>query len=107
MPTLQELMAQQAALNAQIAEHERPLVQEAYDLLTGTDAADLAASLTALRDQLPDSQAKVHIGNVLTVLNAVPQVLTQELARLNVASPAFALSAPPIVMPPIVMPHSS
>lgn len=99
MPTLQELMAQQAALNAQIAEHERPLVQEAYDLLTGTDAADLAASLTALRDQLPDSQAKVHIGNVLTVLTAVPQVLTQELARLNPATVYGGSVMPPVVMP--------
>jgi hypothetical protein len=97
MPTtLQELIAQQAALAAQIAEHERPLVQEAHDLLTGEGATDLADQLAEIRDQLPEGQAKVHIGNVLTVLNAVPQVLVQELARLNVASPAFALSAPPM-----------
>jgi hypothetical protein len=90
--TLQNLIAQQAALNAQIAEHERPLVQDAYDILTGTDAADLAASLTTIRDQLPESAAKTHIGNVLTVLNAVPQVLTQELARLN--PPAAPMPVP-------------
>jgi hypothetical protein len=86
--TLQNLIAQQAALNAQIAEHERPLVQEAYDILTGVhpqkhDVTEVVESLTAIREQLPDGQAKTHIGNVLTVLNAVPQVLTQELARLN------------------------
>jgi hypothetical protein len=97
--TLQDLLAQQAALNAQIAEHERPLVQEAKDLLTGDAVTALAGDLTAIRDQLPESQAKVHIGNVLTVLNAVPQVLTSEMARLNVASPTFALNMPPMPMP--------
>lgn len=95
MPTLQDLIAQQAALNAQIAEHERPLVQDAYDILTGESVTGVAEMLTVLKNQLPESQAKTHIGNVLTVLNAVPQVLTAELARLNVASPAFALSGPP------------
>jgi predicted lysophospholipase L1 biosynthesis ABC-type transport system permease subunit len=99
MPTLQDLIAQQAALNAQIAEHERPLVQEAKDLLTGDAVTALAGDLTAIRDQLPESQAKVHIGNVLTVLSAVPQVLAQELARLN-PGPVYGGS----VMPPIVMP---
>lgn len=92
MPTtLSDLIAQQAALAAQIAEHERPLVQEAHDLLTHADTAALASELAGIRDQLPEGQAKTHIGNVLTVLNAVLQVLTQELARLNVASPAFSL----------------
>jgi hypothetical protein len=97
--TLQDLIAQQAALNAQIAEHERPLVQNAYSILTGEVAVDLASALTMIRDQLPESVAKVHIGNVLTVLNAVPQVLTQELSRLNVASPAFSLNMPPMPAP--------
>lgn len=87
MTTLQDLIAQQAALNAQIAEHERPLVQDAYDILTGEVATDLSASLVTLRDQLPEGLARTHIGNVLTVLNAVPQVLTQELARLNGLNP--------------------
>jgi chemotaxis protein CheY-P-specific phosphatase CheC len=96
MPTLPELLVQQAELSAQLAEFERPLVQEAHDILTGTAATDLAAALSTIRDQLPDSLAKTHIGNVLTVLNAVPQVLTGEMARLNVASPAFALNMPPV-----------
>lgn len=94
MTTLQDLIAQQAALAAQIAEHERPLVQEGFDLLTGEAAVDLASSLVAIRDQLPESAAKTHIGNVLTVLNAVPQVLTQELARLN----------PPLASMPVPQP---
>lgn len=81
--TLQDLIAQQAALNAQIAEHERPLVQEAKDLLTSGTLADATEALTAIRDQLPEGLARTHIGNVLTVLSAVPQVLTQELARLG------------------------
>lgn len=86
MPTLQELMAQQAALSVQIAEHERPLVQEAQDMLTAAPVGELAASLAEIREQLPEGQAKIHIGNVLTVLTAVPQVLAQELARLNAAT---------------------
>jgi hypothetical protein len=97
--TLQDLIAQQVALNAQIAEHERPLVQDAYDILKSTATTDLAAALTSIRDQLPESVAKTHIGNVLTVLNAVPQVLTAELARLNVASPVFSLGVPPMPAP--------
>ena len=83
MTTLPELIAQQAALAAQIAEHERPLVQDAYDILTGQPVTGVAEMLTVLKNQLPEGMAKTHIGNVLTVLNAVPQVLTQELARLN------------------------
>jgi hypothetical protein len=96
MPTLPELLVQQAELSAQLAEFERPLVQEAKDLLTGDAVTALASDLTAIRDQLPEGQAKVHIGNVLTVLTAVPQVLTGEMARLNVASPTFALNMPPM-----------
>ncbi len=96
MPTLPELLVQQAELSAQLAEFERPLVQEAKDLLTGDAVTALASDLTAIRDQLPEGQAKTHIGNVLTVLTAVPQVLTGEMARLNVASPTFALNMPPM-----------
>jgi predicted ATPase len=96
MTTLSDLIAKQAAISAQIAEHERPLVQGAYDLLTGDAVTALAGDLSAIRDQMPEGLAKTQIGNVLTVITAVPQVLVQELARLNVASPAFALSAPPM-----------
>ena len=84
MPTtLQDLIAQQAELQAQMAEYERPLLQEARDAITSEAAAELVATLTTIRDQLPNGQAKTQIGNVLIVLGAVPQVLTQELARVS------------------------
>ena len=89
MPTLQELIAQQTALTAQIAEYERPLVQAAQDMLTAPGVTELAAALSAIRDELPEGQAKIHIGNVLTVITAVPQVLAQELVRLNAVTGAF------------------
>jgi len=81
--TLQDLIAQQAEIAAQLRAYEQPLISDAKAVLTGEAAMDLAATLTAIRDQLPDSMAKTHIGNVLTVLSAVPQVLDQELARVG------------------------
>ena len=51
--TLQELLVQQAELSAQLAEFERPLVQEAHDILTGTAATDLAAALSTIHRRPP------------------------------------------------------
>lgn len=85
--TLADLKAQQAEIARAIAAHELPLIEAAQEALAGS--SDLRDTLTAIRDDLPDGQAKTQIGNVLTVLNAVPQVLTQEAARVNaLLSPA-------------------
>jgi hypothetical protein len=81
--SLQDLMAQQAALNAQIADHERPRVQSALDLLASAGVTSLGSDLVAIRDELPPGVAKNQISNVLTVLTASVQVLAHELARLN------------------------
>ena len=82
MPTLTELLEQQADIAAQIAEYEPQLVEDAQAVLTGEAALELVAKLTAVRDQLRDGAAKTQISNVLTVLSGVPQVLTHELSRL-------------------------
>ena len=77
--TLQDLLAQQADLQAQISARTQPLIEEAHALLTSESVEGLRASLTAIRDQLPDGQAKTQIGNTVTVLTAVPQVLAREV----------------------------
>jgi hypothetical protein len=89
--SLQDLLAQQAELAAAIAARTKPLLQEAQALLTSEDVEGLKASLTTIRDQLPDGQAKTQIGNVITVLTAVAQVLAHEI-------PPDA-PATPVVMP--------
>ena len=96
MPTLPELLAQQADIATQLAEYERPLITDAKAVLTGEAALDLVATLTTIRDQLPDSLAKTHVGNVLTVLSAVPQVLTQELARVGGGQVSTPMITPPV-----------
>lgn len=99
MPTLQELMAQQAALNAQIADHERPLVQSAHDLLAGEGVTSLVSDLVAIRDELPASMARNQISNVLTVLMSTTQVLSQELVRLTPATVYGGGLMPPVIEP--------
>jgi len=98
--TLQDLMAQQAALNAQFADHERPRVQNALDLLSSEGVTGLVSDLVAIRDEMPPGMALNQINNVLSVLNASALVLTHELARLNPATVYGGELMPPVVMPP-------
>lgn len=87
MATLQELLAQQAALNLALAGHEKPLVEQAAAALAAESVATLVADLTAIRDELPAGVAQEQIGNVVIVLTSVPAVLAERLVALNALLP--------------------
>ena len=86
-PTLSELLAQQSALAVALAAHEKPQIEAAIAALSAPGAQDLLAAVQAAQAELPDGAAKVQLGNVVTVLTAVPQVLAQELSRVTALLP--------------------
>lgn len=90
----QELSAQQFALAAEIAARAKPLIEEAKTLLDSDGVTALKAQLATISGQLPDGQAKTQIGNVITVLNAVPAVLAREIGPPAVATPVPPAPAP-------------
>ena len=95
MPTLQELLEQQTALQLALAAHEKPLVEQAAATLTSQPVTDIVAQFIAIRDDLPAGVAKDQIGNVVIVLTSVPSVLTERLTGINAMLPQSPPSPPP------------
>lgn len=83
-PTLPELLAQQAAIERQIAAASLAGVQAAQAVLDAGSAATLADQLEAiLPDLVGSASAQQQVTNVVTVLRNVPNSLAREAARLE------------------------
>lgn len=95
MATLQELLAQQTAIQVALAAHEKPLVQQAVTALAAEQVANLLAQFTAIRDELPAGVAKEQIGNVVIVLASVPSVLSERLTAIDAMLPQSPPPPPP------------
>lgn len=80
---ISDLIAQRAAIDAQIAAVQKPQVESARDKLTASAVNTLKAQLTTIRDGLPNGTAREQIGNVVTVLDAVPGILDTEIANMD------------------------
>jgi hypothetical protein len=83
-PTLPELLAQQAAIERQIAAASLAGVQSAQAVLDAGSVATLADELEAiLPDLVGSASAQQQVTNVVTVLRNVPNSLAREAARLE------------------------
>lgn len=86
IPNMGDLLAQRAQIDRQLAELMLAPVQDAKAALAETSVTALVASMTTALEALPQtSEARTQIGNVITVLSAVPQFLETEIARLQAA----------------------
>jgi hypothetical protein len=92
MTSLADLKSQRAEIDRAMAALEKPMIEQASLLLA--QAGSMRSQLAQIRDELPDGGARTQIGNVITVLDAVPKVLTQELARIE-----STLAPPPTIAP--------
>lgn len=92
---LQQLYADQQAIAAQIAAAVRPMVEEARAALTSESVTALVEQLVGIQAGLPGGRAKEQIGNAITVLTAVPNVLDSELADLDTLIASHAPPASP------------
>jgi hypothetical protein len=97
-PTLEELLTQQAEVNKALAEHEKPLIEEAIATVESESVAGVVSALQTISSQLPEGGAKTHIGNLLIVLNNAPGLLRMELMRVSAAI------APPVISPFVAYP---
>lgn len=93
MPTLEDLLDQQAELNIALATHEKPLIENAIEILSGEEALIIRTVLDGVLAKLPENNAKLHVRNMLSMFTAVPQILQGELVRVN------GLLNPPMQMP--------
>jgi hypothetical protein len=95
--SIQDLLNQQQSIEVQIAELVKPPVEAARDALSTSAVETLVTDLTAIRDLLPAGMPKEQIGNVITVLTAVPGLLTEEAQRLtNLITPPASVEEPPV-----------
>lgn len=100
MPTLEDLLDQQATLNIALAEHEKPLIESAIEILSGEEALIIRTVLDGILTKLPENNAKMQVRNMLSMFTAVPQILQGELVRVN------GLLNPPMPLPmPYPMPQ--
>lgn len=85
-PNMNDLIAQRAQIERQLAELMLIPVQAAKAALAEPGVTTLIASMTAALEALPEpSAARTQVSNVITVLTAVPQFLEAEVARLQTA----------------------
>lgn len=83
-PTLPHLLAQQAAIERQIAAASLAGVQSAQAVLDAGSVATLADELEAiLPDLVGSASAQQQVTNVVTVLRNVPNSLAREATRLE------------------------
>lgn len=86
--TIEERLADLAAQTAKL-ERDRdmqalPAYEAVHGVLTAGKAATLAQDLTAWLDQLPPSSlVRVQVGNVITVMSVVPDLVAGEIKRIN------------------------
>lgn len=81
--SMQDLLAQRAELNKQIAQHEIGPIQSALDKLNKASTKTLVTDLQAIVDQLPQSEVRTQINNVVIVLGNVPGILERALGDLQ------------------------
>lgn len=98
MPTLEELLTQQAELNVALAEHEKPLIEGAIEILSGEEALVIRTVLEGIVVKMPENNAKMQVRNMLSMFAAVPQNLQGELYRVN------TLLNPPVIPQPMLYP---
>lgn len=93
--TLAQIEADLRALEVERAAVSLPLLEQALAALAGT--ADLAATLTAIRDGLPSGPGREALGHILTVLTNGPLALNQQADQarglLAVSSAAVGVDA--------------
>lgn len=83
-PTMPQLLAQQAAIERQIAAASLAGVQSAQAVLDAGSVATLADELEAiLPDLVGSASAQQQVTNVVTVLRNVPNSLAREATRLE------------------------
>lgn len=98
MPTLEHLLTQQAELNVALAEHEKPLIEGAIEILNGEEALIIRTALEGIVSKMPENNAKLQVRNMLSMFAAVPQILRNEMVRVD------GLLNPPVAMPPMPYP---
>jgi hypothetical protein len=74
--TLAQIEADLRALEVERAAVSLPLLEQALTALA--DAAELAETLTAIRDGLPSGPGRDALGHILTVLTNGPLALNQQ-----------------------------
>ncbi len=90
MTEISELLAQQQALAVQVAVAIRPQVEDARAKLSASAVETLRTNLAGIADTLPAGLAKEQIGNVVTVLSVVPDILEREVEALDAQIAAAA-----------------
>lgn len=87
MPTLAELDAQQKELDIEKAKLEKIPLADALaqleDFINGGPVEISVADIDGWMAQLPNGEGKKNLGNLKTVLNAVPQILKNEIKRVD------------------------
>lgn len=97
MPTLAEIEAASNAAKLQMAEYVKPRLEGVRDILAGENVAKVLASLEAIHADLPASEDKVQVGNILTVLGSLGPHFTM---RAEQCGAAIAALTPPPPAPP-------
>lgn len=95
-PTLEDLLAQKAALDKELATYELGPVTAIKSALGGAAFTNL---LTTLEDRLaelpPESPSRVHVTQTLTVLRHTPDRIAEEHARLDgIVNPPEPIETP-------------
>lgn len=96
MPTLTELMAQQAELTKAMAKAELPMHEEAAEALAELAQSDIVIRLAEIAAELPSSGAKSALANVSAAINAASGLISMHLPHLR----ELADETPAPVFPP-------
>ncbi|MCK0531782.1 hypothetical protein [Sphingobium agri] len=79
-----QLLAERARIDAQIAAAQLPALQAIQAVMNRPSTSKIADDLEKLRADLPEGQmAHEQVGNVITVIRAVKDLIDQDVARVE------------------------
>lgn len=83
MPTLAQIEAATRANGLDLAQYLKPRLEAAQSALQAAPVMNLIGDIDALRNELPEGEEKIQLGNVLTVLTSVPSFIGSRIAAVD------------------------